>query len=167
MTSLLSWRSKTRKSFCLNLKIHDLLHCHHWDDFIAFLDQHDYITNKLACLMRDAMQFEYILVILAVIASFGAHLISPYFFKTIGKATHSQLQTFFTDVYSCLINKTINESFFKFEQPCINGVSDRTFQTLIKDEYGRQVIDSMKVQAFEHIEESIILANIFFRISII
>ena len=29
---------------------------YHWNDFESFLDSHSYITNKLACLIRDGMQ---------------------------------------------------------------------------------------------------------------
>ena len=134
--------------------------CHHWDDFIEFLDQHDYITNKLACLVRDAMKFEYILVVLAVIATFGVQLISPYFFKTISKANHSQLKSYFTDVYNSLMNRFIDESFFTFDGACIDGVSDRALETVIKEEYGSQVIESVKARAIEHIDECITLANI-------
>ena len=56
---------------------------YHWNGFLNFLDQHDYITNKLACLVRDAMEMEYILVVLTAVAAFGIHLVSPYFVKKV------------------------------------------------------------------------------------
>ena len=134
---------------------------YHWFDFLDFLHQHDYITNKLACLVRDSMQFDYIIVVLIVVAAFGIHLISPLFIKTKGKATHSDLKLFFTKVHTSLLNDSIDERFFQFLEPCIDGVSKYVFDTLVKTEYGVEVVQSMKKEAAaERIDECIHLANI-------
>ena len=42
--------------------------------------------------VHDAMQFEYIPVILATLAAFGPHLIHPYFTKTKGRSTHPVME---------------------------------------------------------------------------
>ena len=42
--------------------------CFHWVDFKVFLSTHEYMTNKHACLVRDALCLEYIIVTVAVIA---------------------------------------------------------------------------------------------------
>ena len=34
--------------------------CYHFDDFCEFLSTHEYVTNNLACLVRDALDMEYI-----------------------------------------------------------------------------------------------------------
>ena len=57
--------------------------CYHWHDFIDFLDSHDYVTNRLACLVRDAMNLEYIKVIISVIAVLGIQVISPFHARTV------------------------------------------------------------------------------------
>ena len=61
----------------------------HWDDFCGFLSTHDYVTNKLTCLVRDALAMEYIKVVVAVVVAFGIHLVSPFHACIISsKATH-------------------------------------------------------------------------------
>ena len=62
----------------------------------SFLDQHEDITNKLAYFVRDAMNFDYIIVTLVVVTAIGIQVISPFFCKTKGKATLSELQIFFS-----------------------------------------------------------------------
>ena len=74
--------------------------CFHWDDFNVFLSTHEHITNKLACLVRDALWLEYIRVVVAVTAVIGVQLISPYHVMTISnKSAHSSLQLFFENLY--------------------------------------------------------------------
>ena len=79
----------------------------HWADFEKFLDAHDYITNKLACLVRDGMQHEYVMVIACVCAAYGIHLIIPFHHKTKGQSDHFTLKKYFKDLYDNLIS-TIN-----------------------------------------------------------
>lgn len=134
---------------------------YHWDDFALFLDQNDYITNKLACLVRDGMAFEYIQVIIAVIAAFGVHLVSPFFVKTKGKSKHTELKTYFTSLYCDLMTEKIDDSFFTFEKPFYKCVSGNIFQW-VKDEdyYGDEVLDCITAIAAKRKEECESLANL-------
>ena len=134
--------------------------CYHWEDFQNFLDGHDYITNKLACLVHDAMQFEYIPVILATIAAFGPHLIHPYFAKTKGRSTHSQLGEYFATLHNSLMTTEIDASFFEMLQPTFEGVSKQMFDSVKKNEYAGDILDAVSDTAMEHIEDCIMLANI-------
>ena len=94
----------------------------HWDHFKRFLDTHDYITNKLACLVRDTMELEYIPTVLSVITAFGIQLIEPYFIiMKKSDATHSQLQSSFTDMHAGLKFDDIGESFLGFTR-AVSGV---------------------------------------------
>ena len=81
---------------------------HHWENFKSFLEANDYITNKLARLVRDTMEFEYIPVVLMFIAAFGIHLVHPFFCKTKGKSTHSELQFNFIDLYVFVLTIAMN-----------------------------------------------------------
>ncbi len=92
--------------------------CFHWNDINAFLESHDYVTNKLACLVGDAMQLEYIKVIIAVVASLGVHLIAPFHVMTISShSVHSSLKEFFTELYDELQNHQIIPDFFSLDKP--------------------------------------------------
>ena len=74
----------------------------HWSDFDEFLDTHNYITNKLACLVHDGMEHEYVKVIACVCAAFGIHLVIPFHYKTKGNSYHSTLQLYFAQLYNNL-----------------------------------------------------------------
>ena len=133
--------------------------CYHWDDFCSFLESHIYITNKLACLVRDALNLDYVKVVIAVIATIGVHLISPYHATTIAKtATHSSLKVFLNSLYSDLANHHVNEDFFKFEAPEFNAVSQKLFDKF-KKEYNIDVLNSVKKIASSHLDDCISLAN--------
>ena len=43
---------------------------YHWGDFLEFGEQHEHITKKLTCLIHNAMDVEYISIILVVITTF-------------------------------------------------------------------------------------------------
>ena len=45
--------------------------CHHWADFSHFLDTHDHITNKLACLVCHSLDHEWIKIVVAVVTTLG------------------------------------------------------------------------------------------------
>ena len=77
-----------------------------------FLDSRNYINNKLACLVRDGMQQEYVNIVACVCAAFGVHLVIPFHFKIKGKSNHSILRDFFTELYENLKSGAINEVFF-------------------------------------------------------
>ena len=133
---------------------------YHWNDFKSFLENQDTITNKLACLIRDAMAFDYIKTVLAVVAAFGVHLIEPFFIITKSKATHSELQSTFTDMYSGLKYDDIDERFFNFESSAMRGVSDKLIQELVKNEYTSEVASTCSLVASERMDDCISLANL-------
>ena len=133
--------------------------CYHWNDFCSFLESHSYITNKLACLVRDALKLDYVKVVVAVVAALGVHLVSPYHAMTIHKdATHSSLQVFFKTLYSDLINHEVDGDFFKFDAPEFHSVSQQLFDN-VKKEYKMDVLNSVGEMARSHLDECITLAN--------
>ena len=105
--------------------------------------QFDYITNKPACLAHDAMQLEYIPVILSTIAAFGPHLIHPFFAKTKGKSTHSELREYFVTLYNSLMKKHIDSNFFEMSQPAFEGVSKNMFDSMKKNEYFSKMLSKL------------------------
>ena len=121
--------------------------CYHWDDFKNFLDSHDYVTNKLACLVRDSLNLEYIKVVVAVVACMGIHLVSPYHAKTISiDTTHSTLKEFLTSLYTSLNNHVITQSFFELDHPELSGVSQDLFDA-VKKQYTPDVVAAVKKTA--------------------
>ena len=80
--------------------------CYHWNDFSSFLESYSDITNKLACLVRDALNLDYVKVVIVVMAAIGVHLVSPYHAMTISQnATHKRLKVFYETLYNILINQ--------------------------------------------------------------
>ena len=133
--------------------------CYHWNDFCSFLEKHSYITNKLACLVRDALNLDYVKVVVAVVAAIGVHLISPYHAMTIHKdATHSSLQVSLKTLYNDLIDHEVNEDFFKFDAPEFESVSQQLFDN-VKKEYKMDVLNSVGEMARSHLDDCIKLAN--------
>ena len=87
--------------------------CHHWEDFSNFLETHGYITNKLACLVRDSLSLDYVKIVIAVVAVFGIQIISPYHAMTIStSATHSKLKVTFESVYGEMTKMNAKDFFF-------------------------------------------------------
>ena len=43
-----------------------------------FLLSHPDITNRLACLVRDIYNLEYVVIVMAVVAAFGFNYLSPF-----------------------------------------------------------------------------------------
>ena len=132
--------------------------CYHWDDFFSFLSSHDYITNKLACLVRDALSLEYVKVVVSVVAIVGMQIITPYHAMTISKtATHSKLKVMFESLYEELTSKEINCDFFQLEQPAFSVVSQSLFKD-VKENYGIDVVQSVKKITNIHMTDCISLA---------
>ena len=95
-------------------------------------------TNTLACLVRDALNLEYIKVVVTVVACIGLHLVEPFRAKTIGKtATHSSFKEFFTDFYISLRDLKVDASFFLLDSPFLSGVFQRLF------DYGPLIVASV------------------------
>ena len=75
------------------------------------------IDNRLVCLVRDIIEHEYALLVMAVVAIFGIELIEPFHAVTISKpSTHKSLQVFFQKMH-CKMLFAISEDFFKLETP--------------------------------------------------
>ena len=108
--------------------------CYHWNDFSSFLESYSDITNKLACLVRDALNLDYVKVVIVVMAAIGVHLVSPYHAMTISQnATHKRLEVFYETLYNILINHSVGEDFFKFIEPEFDPVCPELLSTVKKD----------------------------------
>ena len=133
--------------------------CHHWDDFVDFLISNENITNKLACLCRDALKLDYIKVICAVVASMGLHLIEPFHAKTISsRENHTSLKEFFTTLHHSLNNHRVTDEFFQFNVPQLHPVSPRLFEQ-VQSSYGAEVVASVKLASSEYMLDCIELAQ--------
>ena len=85
-----AWNNKTARFGYLSIKV--LCNCvPSLALFWAILEGHDYITNKLACLVRSAFNHEYIKVVITAIASVGLHLIEPFYMSTFSENEHYSL----------------------------------------------------------------------------
>ena len=133
--------------------------CYHWNDFWDFLEEHDYITNKLACLVRDALALEYIKIVAAVVAVIGIQLVTPFHALTISKgATHSNLKATFESLYHELNTNDVTENFFELETPGFSSVSKDLFKD-VKNNYGLGVVNSVKNIAKAHQNDCITLTK--------
>ena len=87
------------------------------DTLQNFLMANTNIDNRLACLVRDIIEQEYALLVMAVVAVFGIELIEPFHAVTISKtSTHKRLQVFVQKMY-CKMLSPISEDFFNFVTP--------------------------------------------------
>ena len=132
----------------------------HRDGFNVFLSTHEYITNKLACLVRNAFCLEYIRVFVAVIAVVGVQLIAPSHVMTIAnKSTHSNLKLFFENLYEELCNHQVGKTLFSLTSPAFKSVSDKLF-TEVQKNYVLDVVKAVKEMAESHMNDCITLAEI-------
>jgi len=133
--------------------------CYHWNDFYDFLEAHEYITNKLACLVRDALELEYIKIVAAVIAIIGIQLVTPFHAITISKgATHSSLKEKFVSLHHELKRNDVSEQFFNLDSPAFSCFNEEMFQD-VKANYGLHVVDCVKQCAQSHLNECIALTR--------
>ena len=133
--------------------------CHHWEDFSNFLETHGYITNKLACLVRDSLSLDYVKIVIAVVAVFGIQIISPYHAMTIStSATHSKLKVTFESLYGEMTKMNAKDNFFNLEEPAFSPVNASIFKSVKKD-YGIDVILSITEIVNSNITDCISLAN--------
>lgn len=117
MKQFLSFLSWILNDFRFGLLFTVTMACYHWGNFLEFREQDEYITNKLAFLIHDVTSKEYIPIILAIIAAFGVHSISPFFAKTKRKSSHSELQIYFDRLYGFLHHHNVDGTFFDFDKP--------------------------------------------------
>ena len=93
--------------------------CHHWADFSHFLDTHDNITNKLACLVRHSFDNKWIKLVIAVVATLVIHVISPFHYISITNGmVHDDIREFPTDMNNDMRNRVVAAIFFPSEWPC-------------------------------------------------
>ena len=132
---------------------------YHWHDFQSFLDSHDYISNKLACLVRDAMNLEYVQVVIAVVASIGMQLISPFHATTIATdSNHSSLTEFLRDLYLHLSAATVAQGFFDLDTPAYPCVHENLFSSVIK-QYIPEVVQAVRDIAARYLQDCVTLTE--------
>ena len=132
---------KDHRFGCLSIAAAVLLH--NYESLTSFLDENPQISNKLACAVRELLNLPYLKVIFCAFASLGIHLIEPFYARTIQQgATHTSLQRFYKDLYSCLCNQHITAEFLTFEHPAFSGISQNLLNG-VKDSYGSYVMQSV------------------------
>ena len=78
---------------------------YNYEHIEGFLYTNPYISNKLACPVRELLNLPHLKVILDVFALLGVYLIESLYCKTIGKtATHSKLKVFYKELHTGLID---------------------------------------------------------------
>ena len=141
------------KCFCIKMSAlysRDLLN--------EFLSTHPDIDNKLACIVRDVYQQEYLVLVLAVVAAFGLQLIEPFHAVTISKtSTHNTLTIFFRNLHDKMCTP-IEESFFRLESPWYPGVSQRLFEE-VQASYESHVVKSVATVLQENLQDAVKLGN--------
>ena len=148
---------KDQRFGCLSRAAAVLLYNLEWLNL--FLKENPSINNRLACLVRDLLEIPYIKAVLVVFASFGVHLIEPFYCRTIQKgATHSKLSTFYKAIYSSM-DCSLASEFFCFSSPQFEGVGQDLFNG-VKRSYGEEVLDAVSNIAKKCDEEVITLANL-------
>ena len=125
-----------------------------------FLQSHPHIDNRLACLVRDIYGQEYVKLCMAVVASFGIHLLEPFHATTISPSSnHNTLKDFFQEVHDKMGEK-ITDEFFTFSSPWYPGISQRLFDD-VKEGYGKEVVEAIVEVTREYPLEAVKLANHF------
>ena len=133
--------------------------CHHWADFSHFLDTHDYITNKLACLVRHSLDNEWIKIVIAVVATLGIHVISPFHSISISNTmTHADMREFLTDMYNDMRIRIVTADLFQLNNPVVGNISPRLFDS-VKKEYHAEVVVSIRNLSAQYLNDCITLAQ--------
>ena len=105
------------------------------------------------------MNLEYVKIVIAVVASIGINLVSPYHAKTIASETcHSSLKEFLTELNTSLSNGVVDADFFNFEYPAFNCVSTNLFQSVLRD-YTPEVVQAVRALASDYSEDCVHLAE--------
>ena len=108
-----------------------------------FLSIHPNINNKLACLVREVMDLPHLVVVLAVFAGIGIHVIEPFYSQTINKdSTHSSLKEYYTLLHRDL-GMMVKEDFFAFESPVLESETKELFSGVLAG-YGDSVVLAVK-----------------------
>ena len=124
-----------------------------------WLEENPNVTNRLACIVRDFLEIDYLDVALTCFAAAGLQLIEPFFSTTISeKSTHTSLQKF----YKCLHQKMGEEvtmDFFNFKSPWFS-VSSSIFNG-VKESYNTNVVEAVEEMAMRYEDECVPLMNFF------
>ena len=121
------------------------------------MDNHEYFINKLTLLVRDALNLEYIKIVISVVPSIGIQIISSYHANTgCTISTHCSLKKFFGDLYSILLNKA--SDLFKFYKPLFERVTDRLFQST-NTLYIPEMVQAVVAMLTEYSDDCIELAR--------
>ena len=133
--------------------------CHHWADFSHFLDTHDNITNKLACLVRHALDNEWIKKVIAVVATLGIHIISPFHYISISNGmVHDDIREFLTDMNNDMRNRVVAADFFHLNGPVVGNITRAIFDSVLK-EYHAEIVMSIRNLSQNYMNDCIILAQ--------
>ena len=149
---------KDQRFGCLSRACAVILYIKHF--LRDWLDDNPNVTNRLACLVRDFLDVEYLDIAFAVFASFGIQLIEPFFAATINTdATHSSLKKYYKELHDQMKNE-IDNTFFTFDDdPWFTAVSSETSQN-VKKSYNLDVVDAVRSVAEQNMDECIKLANL-------
>ena len=123
-----------------------------------FLATHPDIDNRLACIVRDTYDQEYLVLVLAVVGAFGLQLVEPFHSKTLSKTSnHNTLTIFFQELYKKM-GDSLDHEFFNLEVPWCPGVSQNLFQGVLEG-YKEHVVSVVRAVLKENMEEAIKLGN--------
>ena len=110
----------------------------HWTHIQEWLKERGDITNKLSCFIRALENVKYLQMSMAVVASFGLHLVEPYNVKIKDKLTnHTTLIEFYQKLLNTL-KEPLNSAFFSFDKP-VFPFKNETLPAIIKHTYTNDV----------------------------
>ena len=126
-----------------------------------FLECHQSITNRLACIVRGFLEVEYLKPAFCVFAAFGVQLVEPFYSTTISKGeTHSDLQIFYQTLHDQL-GRNITPEFFTLQSPLFDCVSPDLFEG-VKKSYNIKfnVVSSVATMSSKYLDDCLKLANL-------
>ena len=125
-----------------------------------FLSEHPNITNRLACLVRDIHNLEYVALVMAVVAAFGIHLIETFHAVTISKkSNHDSLTVFYRGLHEKM-EQEITDEFITLADAWYPGISKNLFEE-VKKSYGLHVVDEVRKELQKYPTEALQIANHF------
>lgn len=132
----------------------------HFDDFTEFLSDCTDVTNKLACLVRDALNLPYLQPVLVVLAAFGIQMISPFHAKSIETSTtHSSFQLFCSKLYEDLKTRNIDALFFDFSLPFYEISTELLRSVVSRYNKNSEITEAVQAVFEQFPDECIKLAN--------
>ena len=123
-----------------------------------FLSSHPDIDNRLACIVRDTYDQEYMILVLAVVGAFGLQLVEPFHSKTLSKkSNHNTLSIFFKGLFLKMSGE-LDQDFFSLDAPWCPGVSQELFDA-VKAGYKDHVVATLQSVLKNNMVEAIKLGN--------